>query len=122
MQSTVEVILLGDFNAPDINRSTLSASSDFSSNLCDLIFQFNCVQQLDHSTHIHGNILDLIITSSVDTVSDINLTQEFNQVIKSDHHLISFKLRITYSTPISPKIRYIYSTITKEIMMVLMTS
>ena len=103
MQSTVEVILLGDFNAPDINRSTVSASSDFSSNLCDLIFQFNCVQQLDLSTHIHGNILDLIITTSVNTVSDINLTQEFNQVIKSDHHLISFKLCITYSTPITSK-------------------
>ena len=78
MQSTVEVILLGDFNAPGINWSTLSASSDFSSNLCGLIFQFNYVQQLNHPTHIHGNniILDLIITSSADTISDINLTQE----------------------------------------------
>ena len=74
MQSKVEVVLLGDFNAPDIHWSTLSASSDFSSNLCDLIFHFNYVQHLNHPTHIHGNILDLIITSLVDTVSDINLT------------------------------------------------
>ena len=43
MQSTEEVILLYDFNAPDINWSTLSASSDFSLNLCDLIFQYNYV-------------------------------------------------------------------------------
>ena len=103
MQSAVEVILLGDFNAPDINWSTLSASSNFSSNLCGLIFQFNYVQQLNHPTHIHGNILDLIITSSADTISDINLTQEFDQVIKSDHHLISFKLHQTYSTPITSR-------------------
>ena len=111
MQSTVEVIikLLGDFKAPDINWSTLSASSDFSSTLCDLIIQFNYVQQLNHPTHIHGNILDLIMTSLVDTVSDINLTQQFNQVIKSDHHLIGFKLHLTYSTPITSKdLVYIY--------------
>ena len=78
---------MGDFNAPDIiNWSTLSASSDFSLNLqlCDLVFQFNYVQQVNHPTHIHGNNLDRIITSSVDIVFDINLTQEFNhdQAIK----------------------------------------
>ena len=103
MQSTEEIIVLGDFNAPDINWSTLSANSDFSSNLCDLIFQYNYVQQVNHPTHIHGNILDLIITSSADSVSDINLTQEFNQAIKSDHYLIDFKLHVTISTPTTSK-------------------
>ena len=103
MQSAEEVILLGDFNAPDINWSTLSGSSDFSSNLCDLIFQHNYVQQVDHPTHIHGNILDLIITSSENSVSDINLSLEFNQTIKSDHYLISFKLHQISPTPSSSK-------------------
>ena len=88
MQATEEVILLGDFNVPDINWATLSGSSDLSSKLCDLIFQHNYVQQVDHPTHIYGNILDLIITSSEDTVSGINITKEFNQAIKSDHYLI----------------------------------
>ena len=103
MQSTEEVILLGDFNVPDINWSTLSGCSDFSSNLCDLIFQHNYVQQVAHPTQIHGNILDLIITSSEDMVSDINLTQEFNQAIKSDHYLINFKLHLTSSAPTTSK-------------------
>ena len=89
---------MGDFNAADINWSTLSASSDLSLNLCDLIIQYNYFQLVNHPTHIHGNILDLIITSSADTVSDINLIQEFNQAIKSDHYLISFEFHLTSST------------------------
>ena len=103
MQSTEEVILLGDFNAPDINWSNLSGSSDFSSNLCDLIFQHNYVQQVDHPTHIHGNIFDLINTSSESSVSDINSTVEFNQTIKSDHYIISFKLHQSSPTPPTSK-------------------
>ena len=103
MQATEEVILLGDFNVPDINWATLSGSSDLSSKLCDLIFQHNYVQQVDHPTHIHGNILDLIITSTEDTVSGINITKEFNQAIKSDHYLISFKLQLTSLSPTTSK-------------------
>ena len=103
MQATEEVILLGDFNVPDINWATLSGSSDLSSKLCDLIFQHNYVQQVDHPTHIHGNILDLIITSSEDTVSGINITKEFNQAIKLDHYLISFKLQLTSLSPTTSK-------------------
>ena len=83
---------------PDINWATLSGSSDLSSKLCDLFFQHNYVQQVDHPTHIHGNVLDLIITSSENTVSGINFTQEFNQAIKSGY-LISFKLQLTSLSP-----------------------
>ena len=107
MQSTVEVILLGDFNAPDINWSTLSVSSDFSSNLYDLILQFNYIAMFNKLTILHIFmviiILDLIITSLVDIVSNINLTQKFNQAIILDHHLIGFKLHLTFSTPIASK-------------------
>ena len=102
MQSREEVILLGDFNAPDINWLTLSASRNFSCNLCDLIFQHNYVQHVDHSTHIYGNILDLLITSSADLVSDISFHQEFDQV-KSDHYIINFKLHFTSSTSTTSK-------------------
>ena len=103
MQATEEVILLGNFNVPDINWATLSGSSDLSSKLCDLIFQHNYVQKADHPTHIHGNILVLIITSSEDTVSGINITQEFNQEIKLDHYLISLKLQATSLSPTTSK-------------------
>lgn len=39
-----KLIVVGDFNAPDIEWSTLSASSPSSTMLCDLIFRLNLTQ------------------------------------------------------------------------------
>ena len=39
-----DVILLGDFNCPDINWSTMSATSPFSLALCNVMFCLNYVQ------------------------------------------------------------------------------
>ena len=57
------LILMGDFNVPDINWDTLSGSSTFSNQLCDLLFQYNLSQIVDCSTHVAGGILDLIFTN-----------------------------------------------------------
>uniref|UniRef100_A0A1X7TVJ7 Endonuclease/exonuclease/phosphatase domain-containing protein n=1 Tax=Amphimedon queenslandica TaxID=400682 RepID=A0A1X7TVJ7_AMPQE len=35
------VVIMGDFNAPDIDWHTLSGESDYSIRLCDLVFDFN---------------------------------------------------------------------------------
>ena len=35
------LVIMGDFNVPDVNWATLSGSTIFSSQLCDLVFQFN---------------------------------------------------------------------------------
>jgi len=63
MEEEVPIVIMGDFNTPDINWSTLSANSQFSYKICDLIHQHNCTQLVEYSAHIHGNILDLIITT-----------------------------------------------------------
>ena len=60
MQSNDNIVILGDFNAPDIDWLTLSADSGFSIQLCDLIFQYHLTQVNMSSTHEHGNILDLL--------------------------------------------------------------
>ena len=49
-------IIWGDFNFPDINWSSLVGSSLLSNLFCDFAFQFNLVQHVSQSTHIHGNI------------------------------------------------------------------
>ena len=41
------LIIMGDFNMPDINWLTLSGHSGFSNQLCDLIFEFNLSQLVD---------------------------------------------------------------------------
>ena len=57
---------MGDFNVLNI---TLSASSEFSSNLCDLIFEYNLTHIVEDPTHVQGHILDLIITNIEDNIS-----------------------------------------------------
>ena len=79
------VVIVGDFNCPDICWSTLTASSDASKSLCDLIFQFNLL----HPTHNKGNILDLIIAEE-EVVSDIAVG---TVNLQSDHFSVTFKLR-----------------------------
>ena len=67
MKEDDPIVFMGDFNTPDAVWSTLSsANSQFSS---DLIFQHNYTQIVEYSTHVQGNILDLIITNCNENVS-----------------------------------------------------
>ena len=54
--------------------------------LCDLIFQHNFTQLIMHPTHVHGNILDLIITNNEEIISNIQISNEGTFLITSDHH------------------------------------
>ena len=64
------LVLVGDFNLPDINWDNLTASSTASRTFCDFIFDNALLQVVDTSTHSKGNILDLIITNSEYSVRD----------------------------------------------------
>ena len=86
----LHVVVVGDFNSPDIYWPLLSASSSFFSQLCDLVFDPNLYQCVDQPTHIKGNILDLIITNSIDRISGVTIHQE--PFSSSDPLPISFSL------------------------------
>ena len=73
--SCLSVVVLDDFNCPDIDWPILSASSSFSNLLCDLVYDFNLTQCISQPTHIKGNILDLILTNSADIVSNVSVLQ-----------------------------------------------
>ena len=60
-----DIILTGDFNCPDINWSSQSASSRLSLALCNALFDKNLLQLVDSATHKQGNILDLILTNAL---------------------------------------------------------
>lgn len=64
---------LGDFNCPDINWSTLTAPSPFSSALCDQFYSLNLVQIVTDPTHKLGNILDLIATNVPDCLANLTV-------------------------------------------------
>ena len=58
--TTDKLIILGDFNFPDIDWDSLSGHSPASSQFCDLVFQYSLSQLVSVPTHNQGNILDLI--------------------------------------------------------------
>ena len=67
-QVSDKMIILGDFNLPDIDWDVLSGHSPVSNQFCDLVFQTGLSQLIDRPTHIHGNILDLLLTNLEDNV------------------------------------------------------
>ena len=92
------VIILGDFNLPDIDWSCLTSHSPFSDLLCDFIFQYNLTQLLLNSTHSKGNILDLLITNSDHRISNLHITP-CSENLFSDHFFIFFDLLTNYHPP-----------------------
>jgi len=84
------IILLGDFNLPDVEWATYSGSSLRSNQFCDLLFQLNLSQLVNEPTHNKGNILDLIITNNDDIVYNVHIYPSVYQPISTDHFVISF--------------------------------
>ena len=81
-------ILLGDFNTPDINWSTLNATSPFSHSICNLTHSANYIQLISNPTHKHGNILDLILTNAPHRIQNLHVDDTLCSQY-SDHFLIS---------------------------------
>ncbi|XP_065895940.1 uncharacterized protein [Dysidea avara] len=86
------IILLGDFNLPDVNWATYSGSSPKSNKFCDLLFQLNLFQLVDEPTHNQGNTLDLIITNNEDIVYNISI-HPYYQPISSDHFIVTLSTK-----------------------------
>ena len=102
----IQTIVVGDLNSPDIDWKLLTAHSSSHSLLCDAMFQLNLMQLITEPTHIHGNILDIVITNQPDKIFNIVVSKQ-NQS-PSDHHPISFVI-------IAPKSRSHYTRCTKRL-------
>ena len=58
-----KIIICGDFNMPDANWDTLTATTTDSSSVIDHILDIGLEQIVHFPTHISGNILDLVFTN-----------------------------------------------------------
>jgi len=67
------LILLGDFNLPNINWDTLSGTSAVDDAFCDTCFEYNLLQLITCSTHTHGNTLDVVLTNNEDLFGNSSL-------------------------------------------------
>ena len=86
------IIITGDFNLPYVNWNTLSVTSQASNLFCELV---SLSQLIDTSTHIHGNIPDLILTNIEDSIHNVQIYPHENLLLKSDHFLISIDIQVT---------------------------
>ena len=99
-----DTIIVGDFNLPDIQWDTLSSTTSSSSALCDFVFDNLLIQLIDQPTHIKGNILDLVLSNSDDSVTNLTIASD-NSWITTDHFVATFQLpQLIHPTPtITPK-------------------
>ena len=84
------VFVMGDFNCPDIQWSTLSSTSPLSSALCDFVFAHNVYQAVEFPTHTMGNVLDLVLTNSADLLTNVTVSSE----VPSDHFCIKLDVNL----------------------------
>ena len=92
--STVHIILimlLGDFNLPDIDRNTLSGTSVISNQFCDFVFDTGLCQLINGPTHVHGNTLDLLLTNIEENIHSL-LIHSQQRLLPSDHYGRTFRL------------------------------
>jgi len=82
-----DIIALGDFNAPDIDWSTLTGTTNYSHSLCNAVYNKNLTQIIITPTHKQGNTLDLILTNSPSRIINLNI-----QTSPSDHYMITADL------------------------------
>ncbi len=111
--STNNLIILGDFNFPDINCSSLTGTSASSNQFCDLVFDLNLTQLIDFPTHTKGNILDLVLTNSTDLISEVMALEGKSISAESDHFPVLINLPDTSYSKVSP-IRFTKSFIFKN--------
>ena len=98
------LIVIGDFNRPDICWSSLSGTSLLSILLCDFVFESNLSQLITCPTHVKGNILDILLTNNDHLISGLSVTESHSS-LPSDHYIISFNIDLT-----SPSVKHHGST------------
>ena len=106
--SDQSVILCGDFNFPDIDWNLLSGSSFQSNAFCEFVYHFNLSQLILSPTHIHGNVLDLVLTNDPNLVSNILVACDNTQPPISDHLKITFHISYAIPPKSKEKVRYVF--------------
>ncbi len=82
-------IIIGDFNSPSINWESLSSNNEASQLLT--FYNNNFLTQFVHEPTREHNILDLILVSEENIVSDVVIDSPLST---SDHNMVQFKINV----------------------------
>lgn len=91
--SASTLVIVGDFNQPDVCWLSLRGSCPSSNLLCNTIFECNLSQLVTVPTHTRGNMLDLIFTNDEDIVDELQVHPETDSPFLTDHYMITCSLR-----------------------------
>ena len=97
-QKEKNLIVVGDFNLPEICWSSLSGNSLLSNIFCDFVFEYNLSQLIKCPTHVKGNTLDLLLTNNENLVSQLTVNST-PALQLSDHYNICFHIAKYSLTP-----------------------
>lgn len=91
------VFIMGDFNSPNIDWSTLEGTCLLSSMLCDL--SYNLSQLVNEPTHKGGNFLDLgIHQNKEECICQLSVEPVELQPVTSDHFSVTITTKLRYPT------------------------
>lgn len=93
------ILLIGDFNALDIEWDTYSCTYFNSELLYDFVVEYNLTQFIDKPIHLHNNILDLIATDRDNLIHDISIHHVEDFIIQFNHFMITFSLITSHNYP-----------------------
>ena len=90
--SDEHLVIVGDFNLPDVSWSSLTGSTLVSNLFCDFVFESNLTQLINCPTHIKGNTLDILLTNNDSLIRNLSVT-ESSPLLPFDHHKICFSIQ-----------------------------
>ena len=96
--------LIGDFNLSKANWLLNTSTNSIEQAFLDEFVQAGLVQLINESTHIKGNILDILLTNSEHFINDI-IVSISNGLCKSDHYSINFKINLKVNRKETEKIK-----------------
>ena len=92
---------MGDFLTCLILIGTYSQPHHSSLTLCNTVFDCNLYQIIDEPTHIHGNTLDLVLTTTPESISNIHINKH-SQTILSLRFFSLYVIVPTFLTQLAP--------------------
>ena len=98
---------MGDFNTPNINWSSLCGNLPYSISLGYFVFDYNLSQVIQIATHTGRNILDIVLTNTLEAVVSFNVAP-FTP-LRSDHFAATFRLSYVPVTSSNAKSLFDYS-------------
>ena len=104
------LILLGDFNFPNIDWNSLTGSTHSTNLFCDLVFDLNLKQMVNFPAHLKGNTLDLVLANCPDLIVNVSALQGKSICSLSDHIpvIIQSSLLCTDSRKPNPSVSVSY--------------